>query len=124
MMFGRLLSGRLRPPTLGLRASQQRETTIVGAIRVTWEELTSAGHQLSAGAEGIMGELQRMQQRVGGLAGTWSGSAQAGFDQLFAQWSTASRQLQQALTGIAGLLAQTAEAYRQTEEAITRSFAR
>ncbi|MGD9793988.1 MAG: WXG100 family type VII secretion target [Acidimicrobiia bacterium] len=95
-----------------------------GSLRVTWDDVAGTAQQLSAGAESIMGQLHTMRGRVGALSGTWNGAAQASFDQLFASWAVSSDQLHQALTGIAQLLSQTAEAYRQTEAAIAGSFTR
>jgi WXG100 family type VII secretion target len=97
---------------------------MTGTIRVTWDEVSATSQQLTAGAGTIMSQLQTMRSRVEALSGTWNGAAQAGFEQLYLQWASSSEQLHEALTGMARLLDQTAEAYRQTELAIAGTFLR
>ena len=93
-------------------------------IAVTPEELQSVGAQLMSGA----GEIDAIQSQLAGqvapLQGTWQGVAQARFHELFTQWHTSSRQLQEALTGIAALTQQAAASFDETEQSIAASFGR
>ena len=56
---------------------------------------------MRSGADGIDGTLAQLAADVAPLGGDWAGMAQARFSQLWQQWQSSSRQLQQALSDIA-----------------------
>ena len=93
-------------------------------ILVTPEELQSTSAQLNAGASEIQAILSKLRTQVSQLQSTWKGNAQAQFQVLWAEWEQSSAGIQHALTGISRLTAQAALTYDDTEQAITRSFAR
>jgi 6 kDa early secretory antigenic target len=95
-----------------------------GQIRVTPEQLASVASQLNGGAGSIDGILGQLAGNVAPLGSDWAGVAQGRFLQLWEQWQTSSRQLQQALAEIAVLMQRAAGAYEATEQQNAASFSR
>jgi WXG100 family type VII secretion target len=96
----------------------------VGFIRVTPDQLGSVAARLRTGAAGIDGTLGQLASDVAPLGSDWAGPAQARFLELWEQWRSSSRQLQQALSDIAVLMAGAAEAYAANEQAVAARFGR
>jgi 6 kDa early secretory antigenic target len=95
-----------------------------GQIRVTPEQLASVASQLNGGASSIDGILSQLAGNVAPLGSDWAGPAQGRFLQLWDQWQTSSRQLQQALAEIALLMRRASAAYEATEQQNTALFSR
>jgi WXG100 family type VII secretion target len=95
-----------------------------GQIRVTPEQLASVAAQLNAGAGSIDGILGQLAGNVAPLGSDWAGVAQGRFLQLWEQWQTSSRQLQQALGEIAVLMQRASGAYEANEQQIAASFSK
>ena len=93
------------------------------AIQVTSADLGNLGHQVGAGAQNIQGELNTLKSQVDAIRSTWSGAAQAQFEQLYHEWQTSALQLHHALEGISTLLGSAATHYQDTEDAIRSSMA-
>jgi WXG100 family type VII secretion target len=93
-------------------------------IRVTPEQLQAVSGRLTAGAGEIEGILGQLAGNVAPLGSDWAGVAQARFLELWAQWQTSAKSLQEALTGIAGLTGQAAASYADTEQSIAAAFGR
>ncbi|RJK97778.1 WXG100 family type VII secretion target [Vallicoccus soli] len=91
-------------------------------FRVTPEQLHSLSGRVRGGAGSIDGELRGLAASVAPLGGDWAGVAQARFQELWAEWQRSAEGLNQALTGIADLLAQAGTAYAGAEEQVARSF--
>ncbi|HKE99373.1 MAG TPA: WXG100 family type VII secretion target [Actinomycetes bacterium] len=91
-------------------------------IRVTPEQLAHVAAQLVAGAGNVEGLLQQLAAHVAPLGGDWAGLAQARFQELWAQWHRDARGLQEALTGIARLMAHASSSYESTERSIASAF--
>lgn len=92
-------------------------------IKVTSEDLSSVSAQLTSGSQDIDSRLSNMRGQVQQLVESdWQGAASSQFNDLYSQWNTSAGQLQQALDGIARLLANAASAYQQTESAIQQSM--
>jgi ESAT-6 family protein len=91
-------------------------------IRVTPEQLQEVSARLTAGAGDIEGILAQLAGGVAPLGSDWAGVAQARFQELWAQWQSSGARLHEALTGIAGLTAQAAASYQDTEQSIAAAF--
>ena len=91
-------------------------------IKVTPEQLQQVSGQLQAGAGNVDGILAQLTSAVAPLGSDWAGVAQARFQELWAQWQRAARELNQSLTGISRLMSQASVNYSQTEQAIASSF--
>ena len=95
-----------------------------GLIRVTPDQLSGVATRLRAGADGIDGTLSQLGADVAPLGSDWAGAAQVRFSQLWQQWQTSSRQLQQALSDIAALMQGAAGDYAANEQAVASRFGR
>jgi WXG100 family type VII secretion target len=95
-----------------------------GQIRVTPEQLASVAAQLNGGASTIEGILGQLAGNVAPLGADWAGVAQGRFLQLWEQWQTSSKQLQQALAEVAVLMQRASGAYEANEQQIAASFSR
>jgi WXG100 family type VII secretion target len=95
-----------------------------GLIRVTPDQLSAVATRLRGGADGIDGTLAQLAADVAPLGSDWAGVAQARFSQLWLQWQTSSRQLQQALSDIATLMQGAAADYAANEQAVASRFGR
>jgi len=97
---------------------------ISGLIRVTPDQLSGVATRLRGGSEGIESTLGRLAADVSPLGTDWAGVAQARFTQLWQQWQTSSRQLQQALSDIALLMQGAAADYAANEQSVAARFGR
>lgn len=95
-----------------------------GIIKVTPEQLASVASQLQSGSANIDSTLGQLESQVAPLGSDWAGVGQARFLQLWQQWQTSSRQLEQALTEIARLMGQASGAYADNDQSIAASFSR
>jgi len=95
-----------------------------GLIRVTPDQLAGVAGRLRGGASGIDGTLSQLAADVAPLGTDWAGPAQSRFLQLWEQWRTSSRQLQQALSDIAVLMQGAAADYTANEQAVAARFGR
>jgi WXG100 family type VII secretion target len=95
-----------------------------GLIRVTPDQLSGVAGRLRGGSDGIEATLGRLAADVAPLGADWAGVAQARFQQLWQQWQTASRQLQQALSDISLLMQGAAADYAANEQAVAARFGR
>ncbi|MDQ3916118.1 MAG: WXG100 family type VII secretion target [Actinomycetota bacterium] len=93
-----------------------------GLIRVTPEQLQQVSGQLRAGAANVDGTLAQLTSNVAPLGSDWAGMAQARFQELWAQYQRNARGLNDALNGIAQLMAQAAANYDQTEQSNVSLF--
>jgi WXG100 family type VII secretion target len=95
-----------------------------GLIKVSPEQLAGVASQLRGGATTIEGTLGQLSGTVAPLGADWAGVAQARFQELWQQWQTSSRQLQQALAEIGGLMQGAAADYEANERAVASRFGR
>lgn len=93
-----------------------------GLIRVTPEQLQQVSGQLRAGASNVDGILAQLASNVAPLGSDWAGVAQARFQELWAQWQRNARGLNDALNGIAQLMAQASTNYDSTEQSNAALF--
>lgn len=96
----------------------------MSGFRVTPEQLQSASGRVRSGAGSIQSELSGLAGGLAPLGAEWAGSAQARFQELWAEWQRSAEGLNTALSGIADLLSQAGTAYASAEAEVTRSFAR
>jgi 6 kDa early secretory antigenic target len=95
-----------------------------GLIKVSPEQLAGVASQLRGGSSSIEGTLGQLAGNVAPLGADWAGTAQVRFQQLWEQWQTASRQLQQALAEIAVLMQGAASDYEANERSVASRFGR
>ena len=95
-----------------------------GLIKVSPEQLAGVATQLRGGATSIEGTLGQLASNVAPLGADWAGVAQLRFQQLWEQWQTSSRQLQQALDEIAILMQGAAADYDANERSVAARFGR
>jgi WXG100 family type VII secretion target len=95
-----------------------------GLIKVTPEQLVQVAGQLNAGAGNIEAALAQLAAQVAPLGTDWAGVGQARFLELWAEWQRGGAQLREALTGIAGLMAQAATTYQSGDQGVAASFSR
>lgn len=95
-----------------------------GLIRVTPDQLSGVATRLRGGADGIDSTLGQLAADVAPLGSDWAGLAQVRFGQLWQQWQTSSRQLQQALSDIATLMQGAAADYAANEQSVAARFGR
>ena len=91
-------------------------------IKVTPEQLASVAGQLRGGASTIESTLGQLESQVAPLGSDWAGVGQARFLQLWQQWQTSSRQLEQALQEIARLMNQASGTYAEGDSAVAAMF--
>ncbi|HEY5031396.1 MAG TPA: WXG100 family type VII secretion target [Actinomycetes bacterium] len=95
-----------------------------GLIKVSPEQLAGVAGQLRSGATSIESTLGQLSGNVAPLGADWAGVAQVRFQELWDQWQTSSRQLQQALAEIAGLMQGASADYEANERAVASRFGR
>jgi 6 kDa early secretory antigenic target len=93
-------------------------------IRVTPDQLAGVAGRLRGGAASIDQALGQLSGDVAPLGSDWAGMAQVRFLQLWEQWQSSSRQLQQALADIAVLMQGAAVDYAANEHAVAARFGR
>ena len=94
----------------------------MGGFRITPEQLTELSTRVLGGSSNISGELASLRGALAPLEGEWQGLARDRFRELYEQWDTGATQLQQALDGIARLLAQAGQSYADAERSVASSF--
>jgi ESAT-6 family protein len=91
-------------------------------IRVAPKQLQQIAAQLRSGAANVDGVLGQFAAGVAPLGTDWAGVAQARFQELWAQWQRDARGLNEALNGIAQLMAQASSSDEATEQSIAAAF--
>lgn len=94
----------------------------MGTLKVTSEQLISLSQSLKTGSDQVQQQLASMRGQVAPLATDWEGSASAQFQQLWSQWESGAKQVQEALTGISTLLTRAGQTYDQAESAVRSSM--
>jgi len=83
--------------------------------------VTTAGQVDNTNNE-VQSELSRLRGVVDGLRGSWSGQAQASFDQLMQRWDTNAKDLSDALTSISENIRANAHALENVETSNVQSL--
>ncbi|MGH9089965.1 MAG: WXG100 family type VII secretion target [Acidimicrobiales bacterium] len=94
----------------------------MGMLKVTSEELVSLSQSLKTGSDQVQAQLDAMRRQVEPVAATWEGAASSSFQQLWQEWQSGAKQVQEALTGISTLLSHAATTYQSAETSIQRSM--
>lgn len=95
---------------------------MASGILVTPEQLQTISVQLTNGSNEIQNILATLATAVVPLESDWTGTAASQFEALYEEWKRDAAGLQEALTSIAQLTAQAAQAYATTEQSIASSF--
>ena len=83
--------------------------------------VTTAGQVDNTNNE-VQSELSRLRGVVDGLRGSWSGQAQASFEQLMQRWDTNAKDLSDALTSISENIRANAHAFENVETSNVQSL--
>ena len=97
----------------------------MSGFKVTPQQLDQLSGRTTTTASGIEGETRTLESALQPLFGAeWTGQAQAEFQRLWEEWHRNARGMNDALTGIAGLLRNAGASYQQAEESVAASFRR
>ena len=96
----------------------------MGLLKVTSEQLMSTSQSVKTGSDQVQQELTSLRNLVAPLAADWEGAASASFQQLWQEWESGARQIQEALTGISTLLGHAGQTYQTAEDSVKSSIAR
>jgi WXG100 family type VII secretion target len=102
-------------PSRGSNIMSTRITVTSAELRDTSGQMNAAGGQISA-------ELARLLKRVGDLTGSWTGQASSGFNGYYGQFNQNWSRCEEALKGIANLLASAATSYDEAEAGVAARF--
>lgn len=89
------------------------------SIDVTPDELRVTADQVRQGSAEVQQLLSSLASKVQGL--TWRGRGSEGFQLMFQDWQRGASQVNEAMDGIATLLAQAGDAYERTDQDIRSS---
>jgi len=84
-------------------------------LNVSPELLTGACEQLSGAARGLLDELKSLDSDVSGMLSGWQGCAGGDYGRAWTQWQQGAREVESALSTMAGLLGEAATAYAHRE---------
>lgn len=90
--------------------------------QVSPEQLQLAASQVERGAAKIKTSVDDVMRIIDGIAADWTGGAQQQFSNLCASWSRSANELEQSILGIATLMNNAADAYRQAEAQVSKLF--
>lgn len=90
--------------------------------QVSPEQLQLAASQVERGAAKIKTAVDDVMRIIDGIASEWTGGAQQQFANLCASWSKSANELEKSILGIATLMTNASEAYRQAEAQVTKLF--
>lgn len=91
-------------------------------FQVSPEQLQLAASQVERGAAKIKTAVDDVMRIIDGIASDWTGSAQEQFSNLCASWSRSANELEKSILGIATLMSNAADAYRQAESQVSKLF--
>jgi len=90
--------------------------------QVSPEQLQLAASQVERGAAKIKTAVDDVMRIIDGIAAEWSGSAQQQFSNLCSSWARSAEELEKSILGIATLMNNAADAYRQAEAQVAKLF--
>lgn len=90
--------------------------------QVSPEQLQLAASQVERGAAKIKAAVDDVMRIIDGIAAEWSGTAQQQFTNLCSGWARSAEELQKSILGIATLMTNAADAYRQAEAQVAKLF--
>jgi early secretory antigenic target protein ESAT-6 len=94
----------------------------MGMLKVTSEELLTLAQSLKSGGDQVQTQLDSMRRQVEPIATEWEGAASSSFQQLWSEWQSGARQVQQALDGISALLTNAGHTYQSAEDSVKSSM--
>jgi WXG100 family type VII secretion target len=94
----------------------------MAVLKVTSEQLISSSQSLQAGSDQVQQQLTSLRNQIAPLASDWEGAASASFQQLWQEWDSGAKQLQEALTGISVLLSRAGQTYQSAEDSVKSSM--
>lgn len=91
-------------------------------FQVSPEQLQLAASQVERGAAKIKTAVDDVMRIIDGIAADWAGGAQQQFANLCASWSRSANELEKSILGIATLMTNASDAYRQAEAQVSKLF--
>ena len=91
-------------------------------FQVSPEQLQLAASQVERGAAKIKTAVDDVMRIIDGIASDRTGSAQEQFANLCSSWSRSANELEKSILGIATLMSNAADAYRQAESQVSKLF--
>ena len=92
-------------------------------LKVTSQELLDSSSRLNAGADEVASLLTRLHQLIEPLAASWQSGASNAFQDMWHQWDTNAKGLNDALKGISQLLGNAGHTYAEAEATVKASMA-
>lgn len=93
-----------------------------GAIKVSYETIEQAGSDCQSAGGQLNSLFETLKSQLNPLVNGWEGDAQAAWQDVQKRWDDAFQEMNALLHRIATALPQIADAYRQTEGGVTKSF--
>lgn len=90
--------------------------------QVSPEQLQLAASQVERGAAKIKTAVDDVMRIIDGISADWTGGAQQQFSNLCSSWSRSANELEKSILGIATLMNNAADAYRQAEAQVAKLF--
>jgi 6 kDa early secretory antigenic target len=93
-----------------------------GVLLVNWAKLDTASQQIQSAVNKLDNDLAELDSLGKKLNGTWSGTAQAAYDQRQVTWTNSANDLKQILQSIKNAVDQASVNYKDTETRATNRF--
>jgi WXG100 family type VII secretion target len=101
----------------------EQEKQMAYDVRVSTADVTAKAATITREAGEIEARLAQLTAQMGDLAQSWTGSAAASFQGLFADWDRTARQMKGALDALGLALRGAGADYDALEQKLTRQFA-
>ena len=94
----------------------------MGAMSVRPEQVTGLAAQIRTGANGIREDLTTLESKINAVRESWSGQAQASYDEAQRKWNRELAEMQQLLESIASKTEQISSGYTNTDSQAAKRF--
>ena len=95
----------------------------MGAMSVRPEQVNGLAAQIRTGANGIREDLNTLESKIAPVRDSWSGAAQAAYDEAQRKWNKELAEMQQLLENIASKTEQISSGYTDTDSQAAKRFA-
>ncbi len=92
------------------------------SMSVRPEQVTALSGSIRSGANGIRTQLDELEKKVGKLRASWSGEAQASYDEAQRRWSRSIGELQQLLAQISSKTEEISNSYVSSDAQSAKRF--
>ena len=94
----------------------------MGAMSVRPEQVNGLAAQIRTGATGIREDLNTLESKINAVRESWSGQAQASYDEAQRKWNRELAEMQQLLESIAAKTEQNSSGYTDTDSQAAKRF--